>query len=127
VTVPGQPADGRIVLGQWLRYLRDQAGLTQEAVADAARYSREAVTRAENYGDGGRDLFAAAGELLGCGDWLALFHDLITAAGAAPAVLVPGLAGPLVTSFRVPLVLLPAVPEDSGGRLCGGAQWYGIT
>lgn len=104
------------MLGQWLRHLRESAGMTQKDVARAIKYTRPAVTDAENHGDGSRDLFARAGELLGAGDELGRMYDLIAdVTGRGMVVVVRGLPHARVDYLQV--LLLPEPPNSDHAEL----------
>jgi hypothetical protein len=115
MTVPA--ANGRQLLrqllGQRLQDLREQAGLTQRQLAAGIGYSVSTIKRAENYGDGARELFAAAGHSLGAGDDLGLMHDQIAGGDGVITLHPPGPDGrPLTVEVHLNLVVLPADRTD---------------
>ena len=99
---PDSAPNGWLVLGRWLRYLRESAGMSQKALGRATGYTRATISKAENHGDGSRDLFAGAGDTLGVEDELGRMHDLITdVTGRGVVAVVPGLPRAYIDDLRV--------------------------
>lgn len=101
--------DAREALGRRLRYLRQEAGLTQQQAGARTGYARSTISWAERTGIAARDFWLRAGSLVGAGDALAVVHDQILARASAARAAASRQARALAGEA------LPDVPlEDAG-------------